>query len=125
MAKAKDRVLTPPGPAWAPPAWYQDADTPDGPARLWHFLPSEAFAQVRHFETAGLDRQTLGDVPPADEAQRLELAKFLGRSLIRVDCDVHKHQGTPGYTHIFTVWPIDEVLRLARQAAIFHGLRDA
>lgn len=124
MAKSKDRVLTQPAAAWSPPAWYEAADTPDGPARIWHFLPSESFAQCVHFQTAEIDRLTVGDVPPADDAQRLELAKFLGRSLIRTDCDVHKHQGTPGYTHIFTTWPVDEVLRLARQAGIFHGLRD-
>lgn len=126
MAKAKDRLLSdaPKQPAWAPPAWYQDCDTPVGPARLWHFLPSESFAQCLHFQRVALDRLTLGDVEPIDDAQLLELAKFVGRSLIHVDRDVHKHQGTPGYTLIFTTWPPAEILRLARQAAIFHGLRD-
>lgn len=125
MAKEKLRVLGAPDEApVAPINWFADVSTPAGPARFWRFIPAEQFAQLKHFQKHGVDVKTLGDIPFTDEAARWEVCKFLGRSLIELDCVVHMYQGEVGPLKI-SAWPDEEILRLAKDAALFHGLRAA
>ena len=125
MGKQELRVIdAPEQEAFVPAAWFAPAVTPEGLGRLWRFIPAEAFAQLKHFEAVGVAVATLGDVPPADEGARWEMCKFLGRSLIHLDRVVHQFQGEVGPLKI-AVWTDEEILRLVKEAAIFHGLRVA
>jgi hypothetical protein len=103
--------------------WYRPIQTPDGPARLWRLIPAEAFTQCVIFDSCGIDRRTLGDVPPLTEGQRAEFCKFIGRAVYYFDRDVNRYQGTPGWQHVLTTWPESELLRVAKAAAEFAGLR--
>jgi hypothetical protein len=123
MAEKKLKVLdAPEKDAVAPINWFQDVTTPAGPARFWRLIPAEQYAQLKHFERARVPVRTLGDEPPVDEAARWEICLFLGRSLIHLDRVVHIYQGDVEPIKI-AAWPADEILRLAREAAIFNGLR--
>jgi hypothetical protein len=125
MSGKKLRVLdSPEEVVISPVEWFADVSTPAGPARFWHLIPAEQFAQLKHFERHGLAVRTLGDEMPADEAARWEMCKFLGRSLVHVDRVVHIYQGETGPLKI-SAWPDEEILRLAKEAAIFHDLRAA
>lgn len=110
--------------ATAGTVWFANVSTPGGPARFWHFIPAEQFAQLKHFERARIDVQTIGDEPPVDEAAWWEICKFLGRSIVHMDRIVHVYQGEIAPVKI-RAWPEPEILRLAKAAAIFHGLRRA
>lgn len=124
MAEKLKVLGSPQEEAVMPVNWFLDVTTPAGPARFWRLIVAEQYAQLKHFARHGLDPQTLGDAMPADEAARWELCKFLGRSIIHPDRVVHVYQGETGPLKIST-WPDDEILRLAGEAAVFHGLRRA
>lgn len=120
--RGKDRVLGGVGPRFRPPAWFCDCWTVDQIARMWRLIPAEVFVQIRLFDRVGLDLATLGDVAIGNDQQRRELSRFLGRSIVHTERVVHVYQGSRGAQRIAS-WPDDEILRLAKQAAVFNGLR--
>jgi len=109
-----DKTLATPTPRPVDPrARHAGCVTLEGPARIRRLQPEQIYAQLAHFKRAGVSLP-LEEI--TTDGQRTELVLFLQRCLVGVATNRLAYPGRAGWIKL-SVWPRNEILRLAQQAA--------